>query len=438
MTVPDHFPLTHKHWLAGVTSFLLLVCFAMGPSYTMAQESPSTISVQTTEGQSLTGELIALDGQVLELVNQESNQTLAFDQIESVSFPNAVESQQPSVLQCQLADGSSFNANKIYISEAKAELELSSGEQIVIAQSSLKSLMLFDVKNDPDKLRQWDEFLPSFTAPSDAIVAEKNEALQAIEGIVGDVSDDGFNFRMGGRQVTVKAEKLTGVIFYRADREMPETLCEVRLNDDSNIAAAQIELAEGTINVVTGTGDLIALPIDVIASIDLSAGRAIYLSDLLPTTNDWKPLVASPTHLESLSKLNQSIANKSFAGQPLSLRTIPSDGLDFLATTQTYNKGFAISAGGRLAFNLNGQFQRLTALTGFDPEMDALAGKVKIEIQVDQKIALSAVLDNRQLVQPLPVDVDLTNAKRLVIRVNYHDGRSVGDRIHFVDARLSR
>ena len=438
MTVPDHFSLTHKHWLAVVTSFLLLVCLAMGPSYTMAQESPSTVSVQTTDGQSLTGELIALDGQVLELVNHENNQTLAFDQIESVSFPNAVESQQPSILQCQLADGSSFNANKISISEAQATLELSSGEQIVIAQSSLKSLLLFDAQSDPDKLRQWDDFLPTFTAPSDAIVAEKNEALQAIEGIVGDVSDDGFDFQTGGRQVTVKAEKLTGVIFYRADRELPDTVCEVRLNDNSIIAAAQISMAQEAINIVTATGDHIVLPVDVIASFDLSAGRAIYLSDLLPTTNDWKPLVASPTHLESLTKLNRSIANESFTGQPLSLRTLPSDGLDFLATTQTYSKGFAISAGGRLAFNLNGQFQRLTALAGFDPEMDALAGSVKIEIQVDQKITLSAVLDNRQLAQPFPVDVNLTNAKRLVIRVNYHDGRSVGDRIHLVDARLSR
>ena len=418
--------------------FVLLACLALSTATAIAQVASPTISVQTTEGQSLTGELVALDGQVLELVNQGNNQTLAFDQIESVSFPNAVESQLPSVLRCQLADGSSFNAQKISISEARATLELSSGKQIVVAQSSLKSLLLFDAKNDPDKLRQWDEFLPSFTVPSDAIVAEKNEALQAIEGIVGDVNDDGFNFQMGGRQVTVKAEKLTGVIFYRADRELPETLCEVRLNDDSNIAAAQIELAERTINVVTGTGDLISLPIDAIASIDLSSGRAIYLSDLLPTTNDWKPLVASPTHLESLSRLNQSIANESFTGQPLSLRTVPSDGLEFLATTQTYNKGFAISAGGRLAFNLNGQYQRLTALTGFDPEMDALAGKVRIEIQVDQKLAMSAVLDNLQLAEPFPVDVDLSNAKRLVIRVNYHDGRSVGDRIHFVDARLSR
>jgi len=418
--------------------FVLLACLGLDTANGLAQGSSRSILVKTTDGQSLAGELVALDGQLLELVIQEEKQTLAFDQIDSASFPNAVQNQQPSVLQCQLADGSSFNAQKISVSEAQANLQLSSGQQIAIAQSSLKSLLLFDVKDDPDKLRRWDEFLPSFTASNDAIVAEKNGALQAIEGIVGDVGNNGFDFQMGGRQVTVKAEKLTGVIFYRADRELPETVCHVRLNDDSIIAAAQLSMAEGNVNIVTGTEDRIALPVNAIASFDLSAGRAIYLSDLLPTTNDWKPLVASRTHLESLTKLNQSVANGSFTGQPLSLRTVASDGLDFLSTTQTYSKGFAISAGGRLAFNLNGQFRRLTALTGFDPEMDALAGSVRLEIQVDQKIALSAVLENRQLVKPFAVDVDLTNAKRLVIRVNYHDGRSVGDRIHLVDARLSR
>jgi len=256
--------------------------------------------------------------------------------------------------------------------------------------------------------------------------------------IVGDVGDQGYEFQMGGREVTVKSEKLTGVVFYRADREFPESVCQILLNDDSTIAAAQIELAEGNFNVATGTGDRIVLSTELVASLNLSAGRAIYLSDLLPTTNDWKPLVASQTNLDSLAKLNLSIANESFTGQPLSLKSVPTDGLNFLATTQTYEKGFAIGGGGRLAFNLNGQFKRLTALVGFDPEMEALPGNIEMAIQVDNKSVLSAVLKNRQLLEPLPIDLDLSNAKRLVIRVNYNDGRSVGDRIHMVDARLWR
>ena len=428
--------LTLTHWF--MRALLLLVCLTTAPLNTIAQVASPTIFVQTTDGQNLTGELVALDSQLLEVLIQEEKQTLSFDQIESVTFPESVESLLPSVLRCRLVDGSSFSAQNVSISDGKATLELSSGPQFVVSQGSLKSLLLFDPKDAPDKLRQWNDFLSSFTASSDAIVAEKNEALQAIEGIVGDVSKDGFDFQMGGRKVTVKAEKLTGVIFYRAARELPETVCEVRLIDDSVIAASQIAMGEKSISVMTGTGDRIELPVNVIASFDLSAGRAIYLSDLVPTTNDWKPLIASPTHLESLTKLHRSIADESFTGQPLSLRTIPSDGLDFLAETQIYSKGFAISAGGRLAFNLNGQFQRLTALAGFDPELAILAGNVKIEIQVDQKNVLSVILDNRKQAQPVAVDVDLTDAKRLVIKVNYHDGRSVGDRIHLVDARLSR
>ena len=176
----------------------------------------------------------------------------------------------------------------------------------------------------------------------------------------------------------------------------------------------------------------------VVAALDFSTGRAIYLSDLLPTTNDWKPLVASSASLESLSRLNLSIADESFSGKPLSLRTLPSDGLDFLATTRAYDNGFAIAAGGRLAFNLNGQFQRLTGLAGFDPDTQALCGNVELQIQIDDKVALSKVMDNQKLLQPFAIDLNLANAKRLVIRVNYHDGRSVGDQIHLVDVRLSR
>ena len=431
-------PKKHLQFLAVAWTILLQVILAVGAVAVVAQETSSSVSVQTTDGQTLSGELVALHGQFLEVSIGGDNQTLPLEQIENIDFAQT-NSQVPSAsLQCRLADGSRFNATDISISDTQATLKLCSDATITLAQNSLKSLLLFDLANEPDRLKQWEEFLQSFTATSDAIIAEKNEALQAIEGIVGDAGEDGFDFQMGGRQVTVKAEKLTGIILYRADRELPNSVCEVRLTDNSSIAAAQMELAEGQLNIATGTGDQISLPLELIASLNCSAGRSIYLSDLLPTTNDWKPLVASQTNLEALSRLNLSIANESFSGQTLSLRTLPTDGLNFLATTQTYAKGFAMRGGCRLAFNLNGQFKRLTALAGFAPKTEALPGNVEMEIQVDNDTVLSAVMENRKLVQPLPIEIDLANAKRLIIRVNYHDGRSVGDLIHLVDARLAR
>ncbi len=427
-----------NHLLAFATKLVLLLVFAVGTATEAAQETSLTISVKTSDGQTLSGELVALQGNLLEMTSNRTNQTLAFEQIERIDLAQT-DSKAPSAsLQCRLADGSRFNATKLSISAGRATLNLSSNASITLAQSSLKSVLLFDTANDANKLKQWNEFLTDFAAASDSIIAQKNDALQAIEGIVGDVGEEGFDFEMGGRQVTVKAEKLTGVIFYRAERDFPDFVCEVQLIGGSTIAAAQIELSNGNVNIATGTGDQISLPSEIIASLNLSAGRSIYLSDLLPTTNDWKPLVASQANLDNLAKLNLSVANENFSGQPLSLRTLPTDGLSFLAKTQTYERGFAIQAGGRLAFNLNGQFKRLTALAGFDPEMEALPGNVQIEIQVDNRTVVSKVLENRRLVQPLPIDVDLVGAKRLIIRVNYHDGRSVGDRIHLVDARLSR
>ena len=282
-------PKKHLQFLAVAWTILLQVILAVGAVAVVAQETSSSVSVQTTDGQTLSGELVALHGQFLEVSIGGDNQTLPLEQIENIDFAQT-NSQVPSAsLQCRLADGSRFNATDISISDTQATLKLCSDATITLAQNSLKSLLLFDLANEPDRLKQWEEFLQSFTATSDAIIAEKNEALQAIEGIVGDAGEDGFDFQMGGRQVTVKAEKLTGIILYRADRELPNSVCEVRLTDNSSIAAAQMELAEGQLNIATGTGDQISLPLELIASLNCSAGRSIYLSDLLPTTNDWKP-----------------------------------------------------------------------------------------------------------------------------------------------------
>ncbi len=427
-----------KKWSAIAAKIVLLTFVAVATSTANAQETNRPVSVKTSEGQVLSGELVALHGQFLELTIDGGNRTLSFEEISSIDFADASSQVSTASLQCQLTDGSRFNATNLTISGAEATIKLASGVTITLVRSSLKALLLFDTSTAPDMLQQWDEFVPSFSATGDSLIAQKNDALQAIEGIIGDVSQIGVDFQMGGRQVTVKAEKLTGVIFYRADRDFENPVCEATLIDGSTIAAVQIELSDGNFNIAAGTGDQLTLPPELVTSLDLSAGRSIYLSDLLPTTNDWKPLVASQTNLDSLAKLNLSVANETFSGQPLSLRTLPTDGLNFLATTQIYEKGFAINGGGRLAFNLNGQFKRLTALAGFAPNTEALPGSVQMEIQVDKKTVLSSVLENRSLAQPMPIDVDLAGAKRLIIRVNYHDGRSVGDQIHLVDARLSR
>ncbi len=425
---------------------LSLLCFGTMSQVAVAQVETAHVSVRTADGGTLSAELMAIDGQLVELKTDQTDQTdqksqfINFDSIESITFDNQRSTQNASAgtFQCQLADGSLINGASISISGSEVQIELAAGGRIELAKSSLRYLLLFNSTTNPKTRQQWNEFLTTFSSTSDAIIASKNESLQAIEGVVGDVTEAGFQFAMGERAVTVRAEKLTGVCFYRADREFPEPVCEIRLVNGSGIAVQQAVYVEEVLNCVTCTGDQISLPIDQVTQLNFAAGRTIYLSDLVPTTNAWLPLVASPANLDALVKLNSAIADQAFSGQPLTLRNTPADGLGLAVTTQTYAKGFAIAGGGRLAFNLNGQFKRLTALVGFDPETEGLEGNVRLEFRVDDKKVINEVLQNREVTRPLPVDIDVEGVQRLVIRVDYHDRRSVGDRIHIVEARVSR
>ena len=423
------------HWLAAIVIALL------NSNVALSQSTGPAVQIRTAEGETVQGELLLIDSGSLDLQSSGEQITASVDAIERVDFDQAIEGQpepQPAAAIILLSDGSRLPVNSVESEGNEFRIQTVGGVEIQLAKSSVQRLLFFEPANDFAKRQQWIDFLSTFEAPSDAIVAEKNDNLQAIEGLVGDIADGVVKFTMGERDVEVKTEKLVGVLFYRAAREFPTTVCLVSLTDGTTLSAQQIVFADGLLNVVTRTGDRVTIALEKTATLDFSAGRAVYLSDLLPTTNDWKPLVANKLSMEHLSRLRTARINESFSRLPLELRSLPKDGLDFLATTETYTKGFAISGGGRLSFTLNGQFKRLTALVGFDPEIESLPGVVKLLIEVDGQPLVSEVLENRTLQKPFPIDIDIVGAQRLVIRLDYHDGRPIGDRIHIVNAKVSR
>ena len=431
-----HVPLRRLPWLAAVVIALLA-----SSDVALSQSTGPTVQLQTAQGETVQGELLSIDSGSLDLQSSGEQMTASVDAIERVDFDQVADGEallQSAAAIIQLSDGSELPVKTIESEGNEFRIKTVGEVEIQLAKNSVQRMMFFEPANDDAMRQKWVDFLSTFEAASDAIVADKNENLQAIEGLVGDIAGGVVKFTMGERDVEVKTEKLVGVVFYRADREFPGTVCLVTLSDGTTLSAQQIVFTDGLVNVVTRTGDRVVIAPEQTTSLDFSAGRAVYLSDLLPTTNDWKPLVASALSMEHLSRLRIARVNESFSRQPLQLRSLPEDGLDFLATTETYTKGFAINGGGRLSFTLNGQFKRLTALAGFDPEVESLPGVVKLLIEVDGQPLVSEVLENRTLQKPLPIDIDVVDAQRLVIRLDYHDGRPIGDRIHIVNAKVSR
>jgi len=59
-------------------------------------------------------------------------------------------------------------------------------------------------------------------------------------------------------------------------------------------------------------------------------------------------------------------------------------------------------------------------------------------VQINGSNRVEKVLDASKMKQPFPINIDLSDADRIVFQVEYHDRRSVGDILHAVDMKLVR
>lgn len=406
------------------------------------------VEIQLTDGGVATGSIVAIDDDGIELMTRSSPTPLSFEQIASIAFkPSTTNSDSKPTpkpnpnpdfaVTVTFVDGSHANAGSVQIAGDTATVISTAQTTINAKVSNLRTICLLGSDATDAEQEQWKELLEQPSPDADAIVVSKNGSLQLIEGIVGDVSDSHLTFSMESRTAEVTLEKIKGVLFYRADRELTDPLCQLTLTDGSSFAVRKIEMGGDSFIFTSVDGTQQTAAPDQMQRLDFSAGRFVYLSDLIPATNTWTPLVASDEILESLRALRMAKFNRDFRGQPLTLKTAPASGLDYLSQTMTYEKGIAIAGGGRIVFAVNGQFKRLTGLVGFDPAA-FVGGEVNFVIKTDGQTAISERLRVLEVSRPIALDLDIGQTKRVSIAVEYADGKPAGDILHLVDFKVLR
>lgn len=424
------------------TIFSRGIAFGFQSDDLAASISKPRVEVQLTDGSVTAGTISAIDEDGIELQAGSASAPLAFEQIASVSFAQSspkpdLEASTDTAGTITFVDGSQANIAAMQIVGDTATILTVAQTAIKANISNLSSINFLGADATEAEKKQWKELLGQPMPASDAIVVSKNGALQLIEGIVGDINDSHLTFSMETRTAEVALEKIKGVLFYRAKRELTDPLCKLMLTDGSSFAVRKIEINDGGFVFTSVAGTQLGVALKQLQGLDFSAGRFVYLSDLIPATNTWTPLLASPEILESLKSLRTAKFNRDFRGQQLTLKAIPPSGLAYLSETLAYDKGIAIAGGGRVVFAVNGQFKRLTGLVGFDPAA-YVGGEVRFVIKTDGQTAISEVLRVSEVPQPIALDLNIAETKRVSVSVQYADGKPAGDVLHLVDFKLLR
>lgn len=398
----------------------------------IAAQTRDAAHFNLSDGSLIQGRLLSVDGDSVTLAAAGDEKVLSCD---AVGFIRCQASALPleSANRVTLVDGSVLRCKSITAAERQLSLTTTNDSKLSI-DSRLIDFVQFQasvVGNDS----LWRTLLKE-DRESDALVVNRAQKLQRVDGIIGDVSEEHVSFTVGARSADVKRERLAGLVFYRrySEKQLPPKFV-AELTDGSTIRAQSLVVEEARVVLVSMCGAELILGVDTVSSINFREGRAVWLSDVDPASNTWSPLLASSTVLEKLKQFSIARFDRDFSGKPLELMTFNED--TGSRVREDYSHGFAIKGGAKLSYVVAKQYRKLTGLVGFDPSANS-AGVVKFVIQVDGHNRFEEVLKAAEMDRPLAIDVDLADASRIVFEVQYHDRRGVGDILHAVEMQLHR
>jgi len=394
-----------------------------------AAESPQ-FQVGTIDGQTVAGAMVGLTDQELTLDSSGARRTFKLSDVRSLgrvdpapSHPGgrAVDTApKPDKTQVwlEMLDGSRLSCTRYEATKGVAHLKLLAGSTLDVPTKFIAQVEFPPPDAQP---AAWPE-LPKDPG-GDLIVVRKKEGTDLVEGVAGDVSAETVQFNVDGENVPVKLAKVAGLVYYHPPEAAPLPVAACAIFDAAGwqLKAKSVALAEGQLRVTTTFGPVVTRPLDSIRSIDFSAGRLVYLSDLPAASVDWTPALDFGKENDTLARFYQPHRDKSLDGGPLRLGN------------KTYAKGLALSCRTRLLFKIADQGKRLQATAGIDDAVRDL-GRVELTISGDGRKLYNGKLTGRD--KPVDLDLDVADVKKLEIVVDFADGIDAGNYLDLCDARI--
>jgi hypothetical protein len=404
---------------------LALVLTAVSPAF----------EAKTLDGRTISGAIVEASTESVALADKETvslpvGQLLSITQKQS---PNNKKTQNPkpagdTVTIVELADGAVIYAAQCTTHKRKTQIVLADGQTVEVAADAIRSIRYVTataaVNADDAFLAEWDRIAAKKT-DSDVLVVRKKGSLDYHQGAIGDVAADAVQFELSGQSVAVKRSKIYGVLFHRGNAAKPASVC--RITDAAGsvwpVKTMTVSVADGKMQWTTPSGMAASCPLENILQIDFSAGKLVYLSDLKPESTAWKPYFNAGEPSAMVKQFHMPRFDIGFDGRPLQL------------AQTTYRKGVALRAGTEIVYRPTERFSRFQAEAGIDDAVRSAGGKVHLTVLGDDKMLFEADIAAKDALRS--VDVDLGDARRVTLRVDYA-GFNAGDHLLLVNARLRK
>jgi len=406
---------------------------------TLALTAGPEVQLSTLAGEQVAGTLAGLTSDGATIATASGERKFAATELLAV-HPAAAPSKEasPASVWIELIDGTTLLGTQYQVAKGVASVTLVSGERVDIPTRSLQSVQLQSHDTEQAKAsqlaRQWQE-ISTAKHSGDVLVVRKlrggdDETMQAasldlLEGVLGDVTNEKVHFTFEDQTIPVDRAKVEGVLYFHpTGRELPSPVCRVADAAGSTWNVKSLTLSDATLQLVSTSGVKFDLPLARLKALDYSLGKIVFLSDLEPETAEWSNAFGPSAALASLTKLFAPRRNTSFDGQPL------------VIAGQSYDKGLAIHSRTLLEYRLQGKFNKFFALAAIDDAVRP-AGNVRLVISLDGKPLGEHTITGKDAAAT-NLQYDIREGRKLSILVDFGDGLDVADRLHLVNARVTK
>ncbi len=417
------------------TTLILFLASLISAAPTLAV-SPR-ITVTSLDGQQTEGELVDLQADSLTVKGEDGSTQLPLHNLLSIHTAEPLAKAERLSSYVELTDGSRLPLTEFTAAGGVATIRTTlAREPLELSTEQIRLVQLSDRAESASAF--WAELAEKELA-GDVLVIQKGEPAQLdyLSGVLGDVTDEVVDFRWDGDDIPVKRTKIAALRYYHAKQtELPEPLCWIETRHGARLPAAVVlwRRDDKALQITTVAGLQFAVPLADLYEADYSVGKLVYLSDLTPLKQKWTPRIDLPAAAELIRQHGLPRRDQSFSGSSLSLLW-PAEHASGHAETKSYAKGLALRSLTVLEYRLPAGMNRLTALAGIDPAT-ANQGNVTLEISADGSLLWQGEIAGGNA--PVEINVPLPKARRLRLLVDYGTNLDYGDRLHLVNARLTK
>lgn len=368
------------------------------------------VEVTSLTGKTVTGQLQSLNKGAIQLKQGEQDKQFPLAGVLNVRFPqHRFQRTLESPLMVRLADGSRFPIQNVKSTERETTLQGDQTGVLTVPTKAVTSIRFGSLNSDIQK--SWDKLLNGKHS-KDLLVVQKENVLDYIDGVVGNITADRIQFFAGEDEVAVNRQRVFGIIYFRPPADETTPFCSIKLTGDGTLQASAIAFNGNEFEATLQSGARARLAPAVIANLDFSQGKVRYLSDLEPRNIEYTPF------FDTVWKYRR---DKHRDGGPLRVGG------------KEYSRGLYIHSKTLLQYRLKNEYRHFRAVMGIDDSVPGI-GFVYVEIKGNGRTLYSGNVKSAD--PPVELDLDVSGVRDLEILVDFGDNLEICDHLDLCDARL--